>query len=582
MSEKLSYAQLLAANGELGKKMSGAPYKVSVLSNVMVNQFLEFLQYSLRRRAINVDVKFGNYDNIVMESATIGDANAVVVFWELANIVDGFQYKSETMDPELFESLLEKVRGEIDRVIESLQGVSLVIINKFSTLMFNHSFILQNRFDYAAERLNEHIESRKGPNILLADVDRVIAGVSVEKSFNPRFFYSSKAPYSIEFFREYSEYTAPVFLASTGRTKKALVFDCDNTLWKGIVGEDGASNIQMTAHSKDGAVFEEVQHLALGLGKKGVLLGLCSKNNFEDVQEIVAGKEFVLKDENLAVKKINWNDKAANLREMAAELNIGLDSMVFVDDSDFEAEYVREALPEVAVLQVPKEKYSYPGAFRDGMGLFFNRTITAEDLNKTEKYRQNAAREQAKNSHASLEDYLRSLEMKIKVHVNDEKIVPRMSQLTQKTNQFNLTTKRYTEGDILNFIRHGDRRLFAFEVADKFGDYGIVGLCIIQNQNGKSSVVVDSFLMSCRVLGRNVEYSFFGYLVNYLRNAGVTSLQAAYVKTPKNGQVANFYEQLEFDLSSASPDRKEYVKNISATSFKPVDYIEVVDDAVRA
>ena len=226
-----------------------------------------------------------------------------------------------------------------------------------------------------------------------------------------------------------------------------------------------------------------------------MLVGLCSKNNLEDVNEVLDHhKDMLLRTKNITFNKSNWLDKATNIKEISNELNIGLDSIVFVDDSSFEVNLIRDQLPEVHVLQVPKRLYDYPALIRNACQLFYNLSFTYEDKNKINLYKQQVKRHESKLKFNNVEDYLSSLELEITIFKNNKSLIPRISQMCQKTNQFNTTTKRYTEGDINSFMNDSAYEIYAFSVADKFGDNGVTGLCIIKiKQNDSKAVEIDSF-----------------------------------------------------------------------------------------
>jgi len=572
----LKYSEILKKNKDLNETLSGNKYQIAVLSNIITYQLNEILEYALRTEGINAYVESGNYDNILQDSEKNRDSNAVIIFWELANIIDGLQYKVNVMSEEQVGGLLSSVKSKIDLVFNNLKDTSLVIVNRFSSLVFSRRYIRYNRFDEICSELNAHLEETVSSNTILIDIDKVLAEVSIEKSVDFRNYYSSKALYSLEFYKHYAEYLKPVFLSANGRAKKALILDCDDTLWKGILGEDGFDGIEMSSQSKHGAVFEEFQHLVLELEKRGILIGLCSKNNEQDVNELIESHpDMCIKDQHIIIKKLNWDDKASNLEEIAKELNIGLDGIVFVDDSEFEINLVRQLLPQVTTLQVPKELHEFPKFFRENMGMFFGISVSGEDLKKTEMYKQEALRKSNEKAFGNLEDYLRSLELAINVYVDDRSLIPRMSQLTQKTNQFNLTTKRYTEADIEHFIDDKNFVLFAFDAKDRFGDTGVVGLSIVQLDFTNKSAIIDSLLMSCRVLGRNMETAFLDFIIGFLRRSNIEYLYAKYVKTSRNMQVSNFYDDYGLCLVETSADDKVYAISLSELEPKNIEYIAV-------
>lgn len=350
-----------------------------------------------------------------------------------------------------------------------------------------------------------------------------------------------------------------------GKTKKALIFDCDNTLWKGILGEDGFDTIK---------IFQEVQYLAKILAKNGIIIGLCSKNNPEDVDTVIENhKDMILNDEDIVIKKVNWDNKASNIRAIAKELNIGLDSIVFVDDSDFEVNLIKEELPMVKVIQVPKKEYEYNLLIRDTMNLFYNPSQTTEDLSKVTMYKEQVKRREEEQKIGNIDEYLKSLNLEITTYLDDIDSVKRISQMTQKTNQFNLTTKRYTEKEIENFINNDDYSVLAIGVNDKFGDNGIVGLAILEYKN--NIVHMDTLLMSCRVLGRNIEFRFMDIIKDIVRNKGLDKLSAKYIKTLKNGQVADLYDRYGFEVLEKDQELTRYRMLVKNYKNKNLEYIKV-------
>jgi|APSaa5957512535_1039671.scaffolds.fasta_scaffold19236_3 FkbH-like protein len=576
---ELKYSEVLKLNKELGNNLKSSSYDITVLSNIIVHQSKEMLEYSLRGEGINANVKFGDYDNIVQDSKKYQDSNSVIIFWELCNIIDGLQYKIELMNNNQLNELLEKTKIEIDLVMKNLEKTSLVLMNKFTSLSFSYSKIRKNNLDELASHINHYLEENLSENVRLVDIEKVIGSVGFTNSLDMRFFYSSKALYTIDFFKVYAQFVKPIFMSATGKVKKALIFDCDNTLWKGILGEDGFDNIEMSNLTNEGNIFAEIQSMALAINKQGILIGLCSKNNPDDVNEVInSHPDMQLKNDNITIKKINWRDKVSNLKEISAELNIGFDSLVFVDDSTFEVNLIREHLPGITVLQVPEKLYDYPALFRKNIGLFYNLSITEEDSKKVEMYKEQVKRETDKKEFTDIEDYLSSLELKITIFEDDESIIPRMSQITQKTNQFNLTTKRYTEGDIQNFINDPNSDVYAFSVADKFGESGVTGLCIVSDNSKAKWAEIDTLLMSCRIIGRNIEYAFMDYLIGKMKVKKKHILNAKYIKTQKNEQVKEFYDKCSFNLVEEDDSIRDYVFDINNYKSRKLNYIEVINE----
>ena len=572
----LSYTEILKANQELGRSLTAETYNIAAFSNSTINLLKEILEYSLRAEGIPAKVHIGDYDNIVQDARKYCESNGVIIFWELWNVLEGLPYKAETWDEKQLNELLEKVKGEIDFTLKNLQKTPFVILNKFSALPFNAVSLETNRFEQLARQLNRYLEDHVGRNVHLIDLDKVIAGLGLRESVDLRHYYSSKALYTVNFYRAYAQHIMPFFCSVNGKSKKAIIFDCDNTLWKGILGEDGMERIEMSPTTKDGAIFAEIQALALALAKQGVIIGLCSKNNYQEVEELIARHpDMQLRDEHIAIKKINWSDKAVNLRAIVQELNIGLDSIVYVDDSPFEIDFVRREIPEVKTFQVPDKLYDYPRLMREHMNLFYKGSSTEEDISKIKMYKRQLEREEAKKEFVNMEEYFASLKLKMTIFENDESLIPRISQMCQKTNQFNLTTKRYTENEIKNFICHEGARVYAFSVSDKFGDSGVTGVSIAMLDAKSSVAEIDTFLMSCRVIGRNLEYAFMDQLVEALKQSRIKTVKANYIQTAKNGVAKNFYDECSFILDVADKNSSKYVLDISRYRSKNINYIEV-------
>jgi FkbH-like protein len=573
----VKYTDLLKKNNEYAKNLPEDVYAITTLSNIVVEQLNYILEYSLRVDGVPAMLSASDYDNIVQDSQKNQHSNAIIIFWELCNIIDGFQYKIELLDTSQLDAIIEKIKSEIDFVLNNLEQTPLVLINKFTSLSFSNLNIRKNYLDKIADQLNQYLEENITVNTQLVDIDKVIALVGVSNSFDMRYYYSSKSLYTIDFFKSYAEFVKPFFMSANGQSKKALIFDCDNTLWGGILGEDGFDNIEMSVETKTGSIFAEIQAMALSLSKQGVLICLCSKNNIDDVNSVInAHPDMQLKEEFIAIKKVNWSDKMTNIKKISKELNIGLDSLVFVDDSSFEINLIKEQLPEVTVLQVPEKLYKYPEILRENLGLFYNLAITEEDSKKIKMYKHQVTRESSKNKFNDIESYLSSLGLKISIFKDDKSIISRMSQMSQKTNQFNLVTKRYTDGDIQNFINDSNSDVYTLSVTDKYGDSGITGLCIILFDNSKKSAEIDTFLMSCRIIGRNIEFAFMDFIIDKLKKKKVLKLKAKYIKTKKNNQVEKFYDKCSFVSIGKNSSVTNYFLNIDDYKVSNKDYIEVV------
>ena len=333
------------------------------------------------------------------------------------------------------------------------------------------------------------------------------------------------------------------FSAFAGLTKKCLVLDLDNTLWGGVVGEDGLEGIQL-GPDYPGSAFMEFQRLLLDLHRRGVLLAIASKNNPADVEEVFAGHRFmILRREHFADVQIHWEAKSQSLVRIAERLSIGLEQMVFVDDNPAECEEVRRALPMVLVIQLSGQPEYYVRTVQEA-GLFDTLTISAEDRRRGDLYRQRAQANAARLNVTSVEDYYRDLEMEIIVAPVDRASLSRTAQLTQKTNQFNVTTLRYSEAEIARRTADPIWTTATVGVKDKFGDNGIVGVVMAQERG--ENLDIDTLLLSCRVIGRTVETAMLAHLCDQARRRRIKAVTARVVPSRKNAPARDVFERHGF------------------------------------
>lgn len=380
------------------------------------------------------------------------------------------------------------------------------------------------------------------------DLDQLLMRSGRDNFFDARLWYSSAFPFSPVGAMAVSNAVTTMAAAITLTRAKVIVVDADNTLWGGVIGEDGINGIAL-GQDYPGRVFVDFQKRLLALQQRGFILALCSKNNPEDLNEVLQQHPHqLLKSEHFAAQRVNWLTKPDNLRSIAQELNLGLDSFIFVDDSDHECSAVRHSLPEVTVIQVPARQTEIPACL-DAVARLEVVSLTPEDLEKTAMYAQERLRrtqlEQLTDTGGSIDDYLRSLNMKMTVAMNDPPSVARLAQLTQKTNQFNLTTRRYSEKDVSEMMGSEEFSVYHFSLVDNFGNSGIVGLAIVEQTAG-TAARLDTFLMSCRVIGRLAEQAFLCTIVHNLRSRGISELSAEYIPTRKNVLVENFLPENGF------------------------------------
>ena len=386
------------------------------------------------------------------------------------------------------------------------------------------------------------------PSSLLLDLDALVAEVGKRRAMDARHWLTARYPFSAEGSLELA-----LRLASIGRVvktprAKVLVLDADNTLWGGVVGEDGLDGIAL-GPDYPGNAYVAFQRRILDLQQRGFILAMCSKNNDADVIEVMERHPHqVLKAQHFVARRVNWEPKPANLASLAEELNLGLDSFVFVDDSDHECAAVRARWPQVEVVQVPKRPQDVPGCL-DRVARLEVLSITAEDRAKTAMYQAERQRQeilgQAGAAAGGDGGHLHRLGMQMQLRLDARRNVARLAQLTQKTNQFNLTTRRYDESQVVSFMDADDWLVVDFSLADVYGDSGIVGLALARVLPG-GEAELDTFLMSCRVIGRCAEDAFMLGLLQQLQARGVRRVLARYLPTPKNVLVKDLLPRLGF------------------------------------
>ena len=553
--------------------------KIKILSNVTLSPIKEILELTCWRNGINGRVILGEYDNIVQESVVETTNDCVIVFWELWNLFPNAASKLETLSEIEFDNLKLKLKSELEFIVSNLKDTKLILFNRFSCIPCHRFDGYRGRFDALVDSANFALENIAANNLQVVDTNQIHNFNSLEKTLDLRYLYKAKSLYTAQFFRHYASIFCLNFLKMKGRAKKVLILDCDNTLWKGVVGEDGPENIEMATTSPIGSIFNDVQWMFKSLRAQGVLICLCTKNNDADIQDIlISHSDLVIKQDDIVYISSNWRPKPENIIEISKSLNLGLDSIVFMDDSDFEIGLVREKLPQVLSLQVPKNLTDYPQFVRNLFGLFGTNRMTVEDKNRTAMYKAESGRNKLLQASNSIESYLESLEMSMFFDINQKTYLGRIAQMTQKTNQFNLTTLRMSEAEVLNYMTSEHCMVASFSLKDRYGDSGVTGASFV-TFDGEHTAIIDNLLLSCRVLGRKVEQVFLNELISELSNRGVKRVLAKYRPTLKNNQVEKFYEAFGFGISGKTESDVDYELHLSTWTSKANNYISILKDS---
>ena len=550
--------------------------KIAVLANINIQLIKPLLEYHCAYKDICAEVTILGFNNFIEESKN-KNFDCYLFFWEVINLTEGLKGNYYHFTEDQKQALLNKTSNEINLTLNQLKDSPLIIFNTFNEFTFTFNPLVGHEDDNIALQLNRLLKSHRQTNLQLFHLDHLIQEVGKDKAFDLRQYYSTSSLYSQDFIFNYTKKIASFLCRNHGGLKKMLVLDADNTLWKGIIGEDGIDGIQCSVDHPVGKVYNEVQLLFKFLKNQGVLLALCSKNNSEDVQYAFEQKKgMVLVSDDFIFKKVNWQPKNQNILAIAEEANIGIDSLVFIDDSDFEIELIKKTLPEVKTLQVPSNISEYPELVKALFPLFIGPSKTKEDVNKTQQYLEEKQRKVEFEKHKNLDEYINSLGLKMTLEKNENAPLERCTQLTQKTNQFNFTTKRYKESQIEQMQKAKDWLVLSIRLKDDFGDYGTTGLVLIHFD--LKEAVLDTFLLSCRILGRKVEQKLFEIILEELRNKNIEKLKAQYIPSKKNAQVKNFLDSmgmqlLQEDLSSGV---KTYQMDVKGFSFEQKINIKVI------
>jgi FkbH-like protein len=535
--------------------MSMAPLPGALTLRILRNFTVEHIEPALtalgKQYGWEIQLQFGGFDSIVQDILSLpragesGAPDIIVVALHLETFAGGLHTPQWSVTAA--KAALQNIFDLLERHCSSLVIVNTFVPPFFIRLPAMGAGALGGRAE-AVRELNEFVRSivvGKPERLALVDWEVLALSLGERETMDYRFGYMMKAPFKKAFLESYAREIVRIVRCQRGTPRKVLTVDCDNTLWGGVVGEDGLEGLALDPFTYPGVAYHRLQFDLLTLREQGVLLCLCSKNNPEDVWEVLKGHPHcLLKREHLTAWRINWEDKAKNIEELAAELNLGLDSFVFLDDNPSECERVRQALPQVAVVPIPERLFELPG-FIIRQGLFDSLHVSSEDRKRARFYHEAQQRETERESHQTIEAYLASLQIIADTHEMRPEEQARAAQLTNRTNQFNLTTRRYSQADIARFAVDPATRIFVLEVADKFGELGLVGLLIYQRC--EQVITVDTFLLSCRVIGRKLEEAFLAQTLEAVdRTWGATTIRAAYVPTPKNFVVADLWPAFGF------------------------------------
>lgn len=550
--------------------------KMSVLSNATTDLMLPAIVATAPRHGIWVDAVGAPFNSFISEalnpnSETHQRHNDIVM---LAIDYRAFDFSPCPGNLERAESLARTAVQTVVQLVQAFQrsSGSMVVVQTLAPPVHPLFGSLDGQLAgtqlWLIERFNQLLRGTQESGMVLLDVAHLAASVGLDHWHNPVQWNIGKFQCSHDMLPLYADALCRVIMTAKGKAKKCLVLDLDNTLWGGVIGDDGMPGIVIGQGNAVGEAYLAVQRTALTLRERGIVLAVSSKNDEAVARQVFREHpEMLLREEHIAVFQANWKDKASNLRAIAETLSIDVSALVFLDDNPAEREQVRLALPEVGVPELPPSPEYYP-AMLLAAGYFESVQFTAEDRDRASQYQANAARTVALGTASDLGSYLESLNMIAHVSRFDEDGRARIAQLINKTNQYNLTSRRYSEAEVAQF--ETDPAVLALQVRlqDRFGDNGMISVLVCKRE--ADSLVIDTWLMSCRVLNRGLEEQVLNVLHALANTDGVRRIVGQYRISPKNGLVKDHYRKLGFTLSSETSEGAIWELDVASYSPRAV------------
>jgi FkbH-like protein len=571
---------------KLGDRLGLTKFKLAILRSFTVEPIVPLLRAEAFAYGIDLEVHVGDFNTYVQDMLDSQSSlyrfapNAVVLAVRADQAAPELWRDFPDQAPEAAQQAAERVVRGYEQWIGAFRKHSqaALIVHSLERPSSPSLGILDSQSEAGQSGLIRQInrELRRIAagfhGVYVLDYDALVARQGSEHWHDERKWLTARLPIAaghlIHMAREWMRFIVPL----SGRIAKVLVVDLDNTLWGGVIGEDGITDIKV-GPEHPGAAYQALHRALLDLSRKGILLAVCSKNNLDDAMEALERHPGMLvRAKHFAAMRINWTDKAQNLREIAQELNVGIDALAFLDDNPFEREQVRAALPEVAVIDLGKDPLEYASAVRN-CAVFERLTLSSEDQQRTEMYAAQKQRAGAEQNFQSKEDFFRFLEQEAELELVSDLTLARIAQLTQKTSQFNLTTRRYTEPQIAEMAKKPEWHIFSIRVRDRFGDHGLVGVAIAHDEGEQCEV--DTFLLSCRVIGRTVETALLAHLAESAVQRGRKRLVGWFLPTKKNAPARDFYAQHGFNRQETNGSGSLWTLDLKGSPLRCPDWIKL-------
>lgn len=570
-SQQSQYSRLAR---EIGKSLPSIPViRVAFLANSTLEHWVDCLRFWLLLEGFRLEsyiAPFGAWRQEVFNLASGLYAFRPDFTWFFLTARD--VSLEGTPNIENHTAMVEQAAADVAEVVSHLMGQmqNQAIVNNAEArsmrILGNYEAKIAWSDSALLRQYNLTLPQKLPPGAIIFDLDYQAARYGLDRWEDWRLWYHSKHPFALDATGPVAFAAARLLAAARGKAKKCIVLDLDNTLWGGVIGDDGVDGIRIG--SSGGAVGEAYVAFQVFLKKmsaRGVALAVCSKNDDRTAREAFQKRsEMVLSLDDFAAFYANWNNKADNIRSLAAELNLGLDSLVFIDDNPAERALIRAELPDIAVPELPLDPSEYINTLANGLW-FELLSLSNEDINRTQAYRANANRMREQANSAKLDDYLQSLEMKASWGQADAARLPRLAQLINKTNQFHLTTTRYTEAELTALAERPDVWVGWFSLRDRFGDNGVISIVILKFTD--KIAYIDTWAMSCRVFSRGMENFIFSIIWHIAKDFQCLQIVGHFIPSPKNSIVKDLYKNLGGSLLKSSPNQEEWVFDL--TSIAP-------------
>jgi FkbH-like protein len=571
---------------QLRDKLPLYKFKLAILRSFTVEPILHLLRAEAFAYGIDVDIHLGDFNTYVQEIVDSGSSlyrfapNAVILAVRAEDVAPDLTREFANLSPEAAQQAADRIARNYEQWVHSFRQHSqaALIIHSLERPAHASVGVLDSQTETGQSglirQINRELRRVAGEvlGVYVLDYEALVARYGSAHWHDERKWLMARLPIAADHLlhmaREWTRFVVPL----AGRTCKALVVDLDNTLWGGVIGEDGMAGIKVGAEYP-GAAFQTLQRALLDLSRRGILLAVCSKNNPDDAMEAIEKHPGMLvRAKDFAAMRINWGDKSQNLREIARELNIGIDSLAFLDDNPFEREQIRSGLPEVFVIDISGNPLEYAAAVRD-CPIFERLSLSSEDQQRTVMYAEQRQRSDAEHSFQTKEDFFRYLEQEADLDPVTDLTLARVAQLTQKTNQFNTTTRRYSEAQIAGMAKRSDWHILSIKVRDRFGDHGLVGVAITRDEGDKCEI--DAFLLSCRVIGRTVETALLAHLAKGAAERGCKRLIGRFLPTKKNAPARDFYQQHGFVRGETNDSGILWVLDLEGSTLSTPDWIKL-------